>query len=173
MDAPVVLDYPYQPRTRALLIGAPLFAAMALWLAQMARGNTEGLVLEGLIPLGPRAATVFLWGGAVLMGLGAGLALVLLAAVLRRPAHLLLTETELRVPRLLSGRLQVVRLAAVTRLDQLEVDRRRLLRIRHAGGQLTIMASMLPQPQAYERLVMELGQRVPARVWGAGFRRRG
>jgi len=121
METLEVLDYPYGQRPWKALGGAALFAALALYMAKLARGNDEGMLLEGLVPLGPRAATAVLWSLALLMAAVCLVALLSLDTALRRPGRLVLTETELRVPPLmLAGKVQVVRL--VEKAARVEIE---------------------------------------------------
>ena len=75
--------YPYNPKMRAILGSILLFGACSAFMADMAIHNTVGLIINGIITLGPAGATVFYW---IIAAGNAGFVLLGLLLTLRRIA---------------------------------------------------------------------------------------
>ena len=53
--------YPYNPRWQMILFGAAFFGAGGVFMAHKAMHNSAGLIINGIITLGPTGAIVFYW----------------------------------------------------------------------------------------------------------------
>src|SRR5438132_6347408 len=74
---------PYHPKWRVILFCAVFFGACSAFMADKATHNTVGLIINGIITLGPNGATTFYW---VISALGAGFVLLALLLTVRRIA---------------------------------------------------------------------------------------
>ena len=72
---------PYNPRWGVIVACAAFFGACSAVTAYKATHNTVGLVINGIITLGPTGATLFYW---VISGLGAGFVLLALLLSVHR-----------------------------------------------------------------------------------------
>src|SRR5687767_2477724 len=72
---------PYNPRWGVIIACAAFFGACSAFMAYKAAHNTVGLIINGIITLGPTGATAFYW---VIAGLGAGFVLLALLLSARR-----------------------------------------------------------------------------------------
>ncbi len=156
------LRYAYRPNPLWMALGAAFFAVCAVFLGLEAANNDRGLILNGVIELSTRGATIFYWtlAGASAAFVAAGLAGAVAGLV--SPQHVTLTATDLSAPRsAFSRRPTVVALADVHGLEIQQVQQQRFLTIRHRGGKLAINRSFLPDAAAFDALCEALAARVP------------
>jgi hypothetical protein len=161
-----VLEYPYKPKPWVMLAVALLFAVIGIFFAMEALTNERGLVLQRLIHLSPRGATVFYWclTAACLVFTLAGLAGFASGVLSKRTLRL--TGTDISAPRYGWSRAQtVVRLAEITAIGVESIHNQRFLNIDHRGGRLSVCASFLPSKAAFE----ELHHAIVARARAAGW----
>lgn len=119
-------------------------------MAYKAIHNTVGLIINGIITLGPTGATVFYW---VIAGLGAGfvfLALLLSARRLSSPQVLEVGTDALLLPH---GRFQRqtsrIAYADIQSVSEVEVSGQRFLYVTAGGLRYTITASFFPDRDSY------------------------
>ena len=143
-----------------MALASLFFGAMALFMGHEASVNTSGLVINGIIHLGPEGATLFKWSiaaiGAVFVAFGVPLMIVGLVS----NRSLTLTATELSVPKYGFSRSDtVLRLTDIQNMSTQVVQKQRFLNLVHAGGKLTITASFLPSAAAFDELCTEIVRR--------------
>jgi hypothetical protein len=156
------LRFAYRPNPLWMALGAAFFAVCAAFLGHEAANNDRGLLLNGVIELSARGATVFYGclAAASVAFVAAGVAGAVAGLV--SPHHVTLTATELSVPRFaISRRPTVVALADVQGLEIQQVQQQRFLNVRHRGGKLAINRSFLPDAAAFDALCEAIAARVP------------
>ncbi len=141
---------PYNPKWRVILASAAFFGACSAFMAYKATHNTVGLIINGIITLGPSGATVFYW---VISALGAGfvfLALLLTARRIANPQILELGTDALLLP---YGRFQsqTARIAYsdIQSVAEVQVSGQKFLYVTAGGLRFTITASLLPDTNIY------------------------
>jgi hypothetical protein len=136
-----------------MLLAVAFFGVAALGLARAAIKNDRGLIIDGLIALSQGGATIFFWVLAALSGVFVAVGLAGMLAGRSTPRFVRLTPAELSAPKNGFARQPTsVRLGDIHDVYVQEIKRQRMLTIRHAGGSLTIMQSMLPGAGAFEEL---------------------
>jgi hypothetical protein len=160
-----IIDYPYKPRPRTMLLVILFFGTVAGVMGNAALGNDRGLIINGIIKLETHGATIFYWWVA---GLGAAfvlLGLVMLVVGLTSTARLRLTPTELSAPSRGFGRTSTtVPLADIQGLRVHAVNNQHFLDITHRNGSLTILRSCLPSTAAFDEVCEALGRVVGGRA---------
>ncbi|HMJ63948.1 MAG TPA: hypothetical protein VK615_01260, partial [Candidatus Binatia bacterium] len=138
-------EYPYNPRWSAIAAAAAFFALCAAFMGYKAAHNEAGLIINGLIELGPTGATVFYW---VIAGASACFVLMAILLTLRRlarPRTLVLDDDALLLP---SGcfqtRVDRINYSDISQVLERQVAGQTLLYIIANGLQFTIAESLLP-----------------------------
>jgi len=141
---------PYNPRWRVILACAVFFGACCAIMAYKATHNTVGLIINGIIKLGPTGATVFYW---VIAALGAGFVLLALLLAVRRlasPQTLELATDALLLP---CGRFQRhtsrIAYSDIQNVSEFQVSGQKFLYVTAAGLRYTITASLFPDSDSY------------------------
>lgn len=119
-------------------------------MAYKATHNTVGLIINGIITLGPTGATVFYW---VISTLGAGFVLMAILLTLRRiasPQTLELGTDALFLPH---GRFQRqisrIAYADIQSVSEFQVSGQTFLYVTASGLRYTITASLFPDMETY------------------------
>jgi hypothetical protein len=163
-EAPM-LEAPYRPRVLGMLLAVAFFGGCAAVGIHAARTNDSGLIINGVLELSERGATIFWYGlaAASLAFVAAGCAGVW--AGLFGSERLIVTESELIVPKTLSfGRPpDRVALREIRELSRQEVQRQRFLIVTHSAGRLTIGRNLLPDDATFERIEQLLVERAQRR----------
>jgi hypothetical protein len=145
--------FPYRPKWTVIVLGGLFFAAAALILAMRASTNQRGVIIEGIIRLGPEGATTFYWG---LAALGAGFVLmcgVLAYHRLTFEQRMVLGPTMMTVPASRWSRAtKTIAYRDVRGLTLQSVSGQTFLNVQHTGGKYVIVASMLPSMQAFDEV---------------------
>jgi len=141
---------PYNPKWRVILASAAFFGACSAFMAYKATHNTVGLIINGIITLGPSGATVFYW---VISALGAGfvfLALLLTARRIANPQILELGTDALLLP---YGRFQRqtsrIAYSDIQSVAEVQVSGQKFLYVTASGLRFTITASLFPDTDSY------------------------
>ncbi len=146
-------QYDYRPKWTMIVLCALFFGACALILGAKADGNDRGLIINGIIELSARSATVFYW---VLAALSIGFVVAAgFLAFIRLTVHQRITlgETSITIPRSRwSGEETVVTFGDIIDLSSSEVSGQRFLTIVDNGGKFTLTASMLPKKDDFDEI---------------------
>lgn len=147
------LQYSYKPKPWRVLLGAAFFAAIAVFMSNEALTNDRGLILNGLIELSVRGASIFYWTVAAVGSVFVAAAIPLFIAGLVSRSVITVTVTELAAPRTaLSRHVIVIRLSDIKQVAVQTVQKQRFLKVHHCGGNLSIAQSMLPSATAFDEL---------------------
>jgi len=154
--------YPYNPRWRVILACAMFFGAGSAFMAYKATHNTVGLIIDGIIRLGPAGATVFYW---VISAFGAGfvfLAILLLARCIVSHKVLEVGTKTLLLP---YGRFQRqtarIDYSAIQGFSEVKVSGQQFLYVNADGRRYTIAASLFPDHDSYQAVRDFLISRAP------------
>ncbi len=142
--------YTYNPKWWAILASAAFFGACAAFMGYKATHNTAGVIINGLVTLGPTGATVLYWGVAVTAGL---FVLAAIAITLRRiasPKVLEFTTDSLLLPYgFLQTKTSRIAYADIQRVEEIEISGQTFLYVTAAGLRYTVAASLLPDKDSY------------------------
>lgn len=157
------LSYPYKPKPHLMLLVVVLFGALALFMSRMALGNDRGLILNGLIHLGPSGATIFYWCIAAIGAAFVAIGLPAMFVGLFASHQVTLTSTDVSARKsAFSRKPTVVKLSDIRDLSLQVVQGDRFLNIHHTNGKLTIIKSHLPDETAFNELCNAIADRVSA-----------
>lgn len=154
-------EYPYAPRWTLIVLGGGFFLLCAVVLGARAQGNDRGVIINGLIELSRPGATAFFWVlCACSMGFVAAAVLMAYQRLMFR-RRLVLGTTTLIVPvSRWSREEQEIDYGDIQSLSTVEISGQRMLTVTHAGGKVTIMASMLPSKAVFEEVRALLSAKV-------------
>jgi hypothetical protein len=154
-------EYPYRPPWTGILVLASLFGSGTVFLGFTAANNKRGMIINGLIKLGPDNATVFLW---ILTAFGACVvasAAFLAYHRLKTPQRIALGPTALNVPVSRWSRAEKeIPYRTIKGFEVGSSDGRRFLRIYHSEGIYSISADLLPSASPYEDVCACLGVQI-------------
>jgi hypothetical protein len=160
------LQYPYRPRPLAAIALVLLFGPTTVLLGMLAMRPQAGGVAGGdanVLPLSPGAAAAIAWGMCGLSGLLLALGLAVAVRRVRIRQRVAVGEAGLIVPASPWSREErTIAYGDIRWLGEHEIYRQRMLTVDHAGGSLTISASMLPSREAFDAIVTRLRARAPA-----------
>jgi len=154
-------EYPYKPRIIIMLGASLFFAAIGAMFTKEALTNDRGLIINGIITLGPGGATIFYWvmaGASALFVLGGLWGIIIGLTTDRR---LTITETGIRAPKGGYSRQYVaIRFSDILNVTMQSVNKQRFLTVHHTNGKLSIAQSMLPGKEAFEEVMRMVMQKV-------------
>src|SRR5258708_37404551 len=146
-------EYPYQPKWVVIILSGLFFAACGVVIGIEASGNERGLVINGVIELGPDAATKFYW---VLCACSVAFVVLSVFLAFHRIAfrqRLAFGPTSLIVPASRWSHAETeIPYHDMQRLSAARVSGQRFLYIQHPGGKYTITSSMLPSKNAFDEV---------------------
>lgn len=144
---------PYNPKWGAILACAAFFGGCSAFMAYKAMHNTVGLIINGIITLGPTGATVFYW---VISALSAGFVLMAILLTVRRMASPQVLELGTDALFLPHGRLQRktsrIAYADIQSVSEVRVSGQTFLYVTAGGLRYTITASLFPNSESYTAL---------------------
>lgn len=145
-------EYEYKPRWSVILLGILFFGALAVVSAALAHWK-QGIVRFDITILSPEAAEVFWWCW-VAVNLGFILYCVLLAVLrLIRTQRIVLTPTAVILPKSRWSSAEItIPYLVITDLSFSQANGQRLLRIRHAGGTVTISSWFLHTNEHFDQV---------------------
>ena len=156
------LSHPYRPKAWVMAAASAFFGAGALFMGHEAIVNERGLIINGLIHLGPDGATVFYWCIAGVCAAFVAAGVLALIVSLFSSHRVTLTATEVSAPRFGFSRAPtVVKLTDVQHVNLQVVQKQRFLNIYHPSGKLTIIESHLPSRAVFEELCAAIVSRAP------------
>lgn len=139
------------------------FAGCAIVLAQSARLNNRGMIINGIVRLDIDEANIFLW-------ILAGLSVLFVAAGIYGVARslgpfqeIVIDGKNITAPKGgLSSTIVSVPFASIFDLQIVQVKSQRFLTIRHRDGKLIVNRAMMPSHEDFEELVAEVAERCRA-----------
>jgi hypothetical protein len=155
--------YDYRPKWTTIILCGGFFGACAFILGREAQKNNRGLIINGIIDLSPRGATIFYW---VLAALSVGFVVVagfLIIVRLTLHRRIGLTRTSISIPRSRwSNEERVVPFAEILRLSQSEAYGQRFLNIEFIGGKFALTSSLLPSKADFKEICAAVNEGVQA-----------
>jgi hypothetical protein len=149
---------PYNPKWGVILACAAFFGGCSGFMGYMAAHNTAGLVVNGIITLGPTGATAFYW---VISASSAGFVLMALLLTARRmasPQVLELGPEALLLPHgFFQMRTSRIAYAEIQTLSEGRVSGQAFLYVTAGGLRYTITASLFPDGETYAEVRDFLG----------------
>jgi hypothetical protein len=150
---PTEREYPYRPSWTVIVFVGGFFALCALVLGGRASDNRRGVIINGIIELGPDGATRFYY---VLCAASVGFVVVSIVMAYHRLAfqqRLVFGTAAMTVP--LSRWSRATKQIAYRDIQGMSitaVSGQTFLYVHHVGGKYTIVASMLPSQEAFEEV---------------------
>ncbi len=154
-------EYPYKPRIIFVLGAVLFFGAIAAMFTNEALTNDRGLIINGIITLGPGGATIFYWVmvGACAVFVFGGLWAIIMGLTSDR--RLTITEAGIRAPKGgYSKQYMSINFSDMFKVTVQSVNKQRFLTLHHKDGKLSIAQSMLPDKEAFEEVVRMVTQKV-------------
>jgi hypothetical protein len=146
-------EYPYRPRWTVIVFTGVFFGACALVLGERAVDNRRGLIINGIIELGPDGATGFYY---VLSALSVGFVIVSAFLAYHRltfQQRLVFGTAAMTVPvSRWSRATQQIAYRDIQRMSGAVISGQTFLYVDHVGGRFTIVASMLPSQAEFEEV---------------------
>ena len=160
---PVEREYKYQPKWTIIVFCAIFFGAAAVFLGAKAAGNDRGLIINGVIKLGPIGATVFYWIlAACSIGFVAASAFLAWQRLMYQQ-RLTFGPAALTVPKSRwSQDEKQIEYRDIQDLSTTTTSGQHFLIVTHADGKFTITASMLPSKTAFDEVCDLLAAKVQA-----------
>jgi hypothetical protein len=154
-------EFEYKPRWTTILACGAFFSLCAVVLGIKAANNGGGLLINGIIELGPAGATIFYWvltAGSV--GFVAAAVLIAYHRLMYRQ-RLAFSQSALIGPASRwSQQEREIAYRDICELSTVTVSGQRFLYITHLGGKYTISASLLPSKAAFEEICELLAEKV-------------
>lgn len=153
--------YPYKMSWKNAVLAIVLFGAAFAVLTNLAMGNTQGLVINGIITLDPAGATIFFWSLAI-----ASLIFVLMAVAgcimsWTRPRFVEMTEEQILLPgNPFQGKVFPISYSDIIDLEEAVVSHQKLLYLHTHEKKHSLAAAMLPNKEAYEMIKSQLVTRM-------------
>jgi hypothetical protein len=146
-------EYPYRPRWTAIVFAGGFFAACALVLGYRASDNHRGLIINGIIELGPDGATGFYY---VLCALSVGFVIGSVFMAYHRltfQQRLVFGGAAMTVPvSRWSRATKQIAYRDMRKMSMTVISGQTFLYVDHLGGRFTIVASMLPSQAAFDEV---------------------
>ena len=156
-----VREYQYKPKALVLVLAILIIGGLAAVMAYLALTNDSGLIIEHIIKLSPRSATIFYWCIAGILLAFAAAGLWAFAASLAVEKYIRLTDTELSAPKSgLSKQNTHIPLKEIKKITIQSVQGQRFMTISHSNGKLSIAQSLMPDKEKFEELYRELAERI-------------
>jgi hypothetical protein len=143
--------FSYNPSWNIILGAAVFFGGCSAFMAYKAIHNTVGLIINGIVFIGPRGATTFYW---IISGLGGGFVLMAILLTLRRVANPRTLELSTDALVLPYGRFQskTARIAYsdIQSVKEIEISGQRFFYVIASGLRYTVTASLFPDSESYD-----------------------
>lgn len=154
---------PYKPNKTIFLSAVVFFGVCAGVMGNVAITNEKGLILNRIFEFSPQGATLFYWviTGTALMFVLVGL--LALAKSVATKRQIVISETSITSPKSGFSKIDVtVNFSDITSVTLQTIQKTEILNIEYLGGKLSIPNSMLPNKQAFEKLISLLQAKVNA-----------
>lgn len=143
--------YPYNPKATTIILCILLFGACAVMFGWMAAMNDSGLILNGVITLSVRGATIFYW---TLATLSMGFVLIGILLTIQRvmgSVSLEISNSSVRIPSgFLKRSITEIDLADVVDLSEAAVQGQRFFYLHTKGKKHCLNRSLMPSNADYE-----------------------
>ena len=153
------------------MLGIIFFVLCAASMAETARTNHRALLVDYLIRLSPRKATMFYWGVAALSGGLAALGLLAVAwsLISGERGFIRLTAADIQLMHgLFRKKMSVIRFHDVTAVRKIGI-RKHFLEIRSEQRKLSINPKWLPTDAAFDRVCSVIAGAGASRVAAGSF----
>ena len=142
--------YSYNGSWGRLLWVLLFFGSCSAFMAYTAAHNKAGLIIEGIIRLGPSGAAVFYWVNAALSGAFVLLGLLLMVNRIVNPQFLMLETDALLLPGgLFQRRTSRISYADIQECLEVQIYRQTFLHLAVYGRRFTINAALFPHKADY------------------------
>jgi len=157
----MTISYPYRPKLMPFFLGMSFFGICTAILAYMGMSNEGGLVINGIISLSAKQASMFFYAMA-LASLGmVGVALITIFRSRGQRRNVELRDRELVCPKSgMSSTILKIPYADITELDEQVIQHSRFLYVHYPEGKFSIPQNMLASKEQFQELVTELSARV-------------
>jgi hypothetical protein len=153
-------EYEYKPKWTVIFFGAAFFGVCAVVLGSVAANNDRGLIINHMIELEARGATVFYW---ILMVCSLGMVGAVAFLVYHRLMYrqrIKLGMDSLIVPASRwSQEEKEIAYSDIQELSRSTINGNDFLHVKHVDGKSTITASMMPSKAAFEEVCKLLAAR--------------
>ena len=148
------LKIPYKPKTGNAIKMIALFGSLTIFMGFMAATNTMGLIIGGIIELTTDQATLFYVLLTLLMALLLSGGIWSLAQSRVSKTEIVITEEGISAPKhAFSKKLVFIPFEGIIDTKLRKVQKQQFLRIKYQGGNLNIAHNMLPDVDAFDKVV--------------------
>lgn len=156
-------SFTYRPSAIGMAVAALTMAGLAVFMAYEALTNQAYVDLFHVVELTPTQGKWFFGLMSVILVAGAVVGVLGLVSGLRAPAVITLSQTAMTAPKSQLGRkLVTVAYADIKSLDYQKIQRQEILKIRHAGGVLSLGLNALGKKQTRADFRAALRARLPS-----------
>jgi len=161
------LTYPYKPKVIKTIVISIFLGALAAFMGYTAITNDQGLILNGVIRMGPMGASIFFWVLTLIMVFGLAAATLGLIKGRNSEKQIVLTDTTISAPKsALNDQVVTVSYDDILNLTTQNVNGQHFVNIHHPGGKLVIPHAMLPNKATFDELVEILVNRFEEKLAG-------
>lgn len=147
----------YKPKFFKLFLLILFLAFTCYILFKDVMHNNRGLIINHLIHLSPRGATVFYFLLAICCTVGLGIAVAMFYVGITTRREILLFDNRISLPKsVYSKKMNSIQYAHIFSLKIRTINKQRALLIAHRDGTTAIAESMLENTLAFERLIRSL-----------------
>jgi len=158
---PVEIEYPYRESWKGLLFAVIFFGACTCFLFYVALTNRNGLIINGILPLSPKAASIFYWVITAIAFLFVVAGVVKMLFSIFIPQRIAFTKKTLVVPvHIWSSEEGLIPYESITKIDESKLKRMGELTVYHQAGKLKLKRHFLPSPKDLDQLLQELRLRL-------------
>lgn len=147
------MQFPYHAKWSAALMGVLVFGASLAFYLYRALNNQAGMIIDGILELGPTGATRVYAAFATLLAVFVVIAILSIVRRYTHPKVLLLREDALVLPH---GHLQlretIIPYAEIQAIEEVEFAGQPLLHIYTGGRKHIVAASLLPDRWIFQRV---------------------
>jgi hypothetical protein len=162
MKATMNETFRYRAKPTTMILAGGFFALCGSFYIYKAITNDRGLIINGIIELGPTGATAFYAVLATLSALFVVVAVIAMVHGLLREPVLTLADDHIVVPgSLLRRQPRRIDFGTVTKTSIQSVHRQRFLTIWSTQGKVAIARSMLDSDGVFDRIADAVTSRVP------------
>ena len=169
LSADVEREYVYRPGWMMILLCGSFFIGCGVVLGDKALRNEQGLVINGIIQLGPTGATIFYWTLCILsFGFVVAAGLCALHRIITNQ-RLAFTSDAILLPfSRWSSKEIAIPYDEIVKLSSVEISGQRILYLyRNNNTKFTIAASMLPSRESFDEVCVFLEKKIDSAVQDA------
>lgn len=155
-----IIEYQYRAKPWVMLGVISFFGACAMIMGYAALTNDRGLILNGVITLSIKGATIFYWCVAAVSVFFVIFALLAFIAGMVNPMSIRLTATELFAPKHgFTHKSTILKLHEINKVNIQTVQKQRFMTVYTQDEKMSIAQSMLPNSEAFDSLYTVLVSR--------------